>query len=427
MLLLTADSGLLGPISKLFGILMNGIYLGLEKIGFGNIGVAIIIFTLITRLILYPFTVQQQKSSKLMAIIQPEIKAIQSKYEGRQDKQSLMEQQEEIKAVYEKYGTSMTGNCIQLLIQMPIIFALYRVIMNVPAYVNVIKEHFINIVDAIGGVSAIPKIQAFASSDKAIEKIGNTIKGFKDIASKTNVEEQKNLIIDFLYKLNPEQIKQFSSNFSSDAQQVITNEMEYINEANSFCGLNLSTAPSAHGIGLNPYLIIPVLACVTQYFSVVFMQMQTQNKNNENDQINQTMKSMNIMMPIMSAVFCYGFATGIGVYWIASSVFMVITQLIVNAQLKNMNVDDMIKKNVEKANLKRAKKGLPPINAEKASSNIKKMEENSERKLKERENLLNNQKQLMENAGKYYFENENPDSLFTKAGMVQKYNEKHNK
>ena len=139
MLFLTAHDGLLGPISTLFGYLMNGIYIALDKFGLGNIGVAIIIFTLITRLLLYPSTVRQQKSSKLMAIIQPEIKAIQAKYEGRQDQQSMMAQQAEIKAVYEKYGTSMTGSCVQLLIQMPIIFALYRVIMNVPAYVPAIK------------------------------------------------------------------------------------------------------------------------------------------------------------------------------------------------------------------------------------------------------------------------------------------------
>ena len=96
---------------QLFGKLMNIIYLGLDKVGLGNIALAIIIFTLITRVILYPSTVKQQKSSKLMSIIQPEIKAIQAKYEGRQDREAMMAQQAEMKAVYEKYGTSMAGNC----------------------------------------------------------------------------------------------------------------------------------------------------------------------------------------------------------------------------------------------------------------------------------------------------------------------------
>lgn len=429
MLFLTAHDGLLGPIAKLFGYLMNGIYLLLDKFGLGNIGVAIIIFTLITRLILIPFTIKQQKSSKIMAIIQPEIKAIQAKYEGMKDQQSMMAQQAEIKAVYEKYGTSMTGSCVQLLIQMPIIFALYRVIMNVPAYVPAIKERFMSIVDTIltdaGAIDKLIKFHQEGNFDRVInlEKQLHNFSGTGEI--------QKNYIIDFLYKLNPTQFGNLIANFSQEIQSVVAPQYEIIDKANSFCGLNLSTAPNANGFTLSPYLLIPILAALSQYLSVWFMQQQTKSKvksNDENDTMQQTMNSMNIMMPIMSAVFCWGFATGIGVYWIATSVFMIVTQILVNKQLEKMDIDKMIKENIEKANKKRAKKGLPPINEVKATDNIRKMEENYEKKEKAREELINNQKEQIEKSNKYYFENEsNPDSLFAKANMVQKYNEKHNK
>ena len=429
MLFLTAQGGLLGPIATLFGYLMNGIYLALDKFGIGNIGIAIIIFTLITRILLYPFTVRQQKSSRLMAIIQPEIRLIQEKYEGKKDQQSMLAQQAEIKAVYEKYGTSMTGSCVQLLIQMPIIFALYRVIINVPAYVPAIKEKFINIVDAMGGVNAIEILTKFFNDNAAnIKNITlNQIHNF-GLDGNYTIEQQKDFIIDFLYKLNPTQMQELITKFPVEAQNVITKDLEIINNANTFLGLNLSTAPSVNGFTLSPYLLIPILAGLTQYLSIKIMQSQTQVKtNNEDDPSQQMMNSMNLMMPIMSAVFCWGFATGIGIYWIATSVFMVITQLIVNAQLKNLDIDEMIKKNLEKANKKRAKKGLPPINEEKAANNIKKMEENAERKEKEREEKLNSQKLHIEEAEKYYFDGENKDSLFAKANMVQKYNEKNNK
>lgn len=429
MLFLTAHDGLLGPIAKLFGYLMNGIYLLLDKFGLGNIGVAIIIFTLITRLILIPFTIKQQKSSKIMAIIQPEIKAIQAKYEGMKDQQSMMAQQAEIKAVYEKYGTSMTGSCVQLLIQMPIIFALYRVIMNVPAYVPAIKERFMSIVDTIltdaGAIDKLIKFHQEGNFDRVInlEKQLHNFSGTGEI--------QKNYIIDFLYKLNPTQFGNLIANFSQEIQSVVAPQYEIIDKANSFCGLNLSTAPNANGFTLSPYLLIPILAALSQYLSVWFMQQQTKSKvksNDENDTMQQTMNSMNIMMPIMSAVFCWGFATGIGVYWIATSIFMIVTQILVNKQLEKMDIDKMIKENIEKANKKRAKKGLPPINEVKATDNIRKMEENYEKKEKAREELINNQKEQIEKSNKYYFENEsNPDSLFAKANMVQKYNEKHNK
>lgn len=428
MIFLTAHGGILGPIATLFGHLMNGIYLALDKFGIGNIGLAIIIFTLITRIILYPFTVKQQKSSRLMTIIQPEIKAIQGKYEGKTDQASMIAQQAEIKAVYEKYGTSMTGSCVQLLIQMPIIFALYRVIMNVPAYVPAIKSMFMKIVDAMGGVEAIDSITKFCTDQGInIKRIAAQIPENFGVGSGISVEAQKDYIIDLLYKLNPEQMKALASTFPANAQNIINVEMEAINKANSFLGLNLSTAPNVYGF-FSPYILIPILAAVTQYLSIKIMQVQTRpNPNGEVDNMQQTMNSMNLMMPIMSAVFCWGFATGIGLYWIATSVFMVITQLIVNKQLENLDIDEMIKQNVEKANIKRAKKGLPPINEVQAANNIKKMEEKNERIIKEREELINSQKEHIENADKYYFDNEDKDSLFAKANMVQKYNEKNNK
>ena len=431
MLFLTAHGGILGPIATIFGHLMNGIYLGLDKIGIGNIGLAIIIFTLITRIILYPFTVRQQKSSKLMAIIQPEIRVIQAKYEGKKDQESMMAQQAEIKAVYEKYGTSMTGSCVQLLIQMPILFALYRVIMNVPAYVPAIKEMFMKIVDAMGGVNAIDTITKFYNEHvNELKSINlNTLHNF-GVEGGYTLEAQKNFIIDFLYKLNPNQMQQLVSQFSTEAQAIMNTEINAINKANSFLGLNLSTAPSAHGFSFLPpyYILIPILAGLTQYLSVKFMQAQTKTPSgNDEDSMQQTMNSMNLMMPIMSAVFCWGFPAGLGVYWIATSVFMVLTQLIVNAQLKNLDIDEMIKKNIEKVNVKRAKKGLPPISEQKAANNLKMMEEKTEREIKEREELVNSQKQKTEEANKYYFDNEDPNSLFAKINMVQKYNEKNNK
>ena len=423
MLFLTADTGLLSPIVYLFGLLMNFIYNILDKIGIGNIGLAIIIFTLITKILLFPLSVKQQKSSRLMSIIQPEIQAIQKKYEGQKDQATIMKQQQEIKAVYEKYGTSMSGSCVQLLIQMPIILALYRVIMNIPAYVNSIKVHYENIVDAIGGINVIDKLKDFATENK-LETILKQVNNFEI----GNVEAQKNLIIDFLYKLNPNQLKTLLETFPTTIQQTVADNINFINDANSFLGLNLATAPNVNGFVPNPYWLIPIFAFLSNYLSVVLMQKANQNKLiNEEDQSQQMMKTMNVMMPVMSAVFCFSFATGIGIYWIASSLFMVLQQFIINAQLKNLDIDLLIKENIEKANKKRAKKGLPLINSEKATNVIKKMEEKVAFEEQKRKEVLEKQKSMEEKANEFYFKDEDPNSLFAKAHMVQKYNEKHNK
>lgn len=424
---LTADQGMFSFITTIFGFLMNFIYNMLSKIGIESIGWSIIIFTLITRVILYPMTIKQQKSTKLMSIIQPEINAIQKKYEGKKDQISLMNQNQEIKEVYEKYGTSMTGGCLQILIQMPIIFALYRVIMNIPAYVGEIRNHYVSIVNAIGGVEAFEKIKTFASDNK-LEKLVNF--------NVNNITEQGkyNLIIDFLYKLNPNQLKLVFNSFSEDIIEIVSTNLSYIEKANSFFGLNLSTSPSTYGIFPSPnfnfYLLIPIFAFLTQYASVILMQKANTskiNQNDENNQMQQTMKAMNITMPIMSMVFTYTFATGIGLYWIASSLFMGIQQLIVNYQLSKIDINEMIKKNIEKANKKRAKKGLKPIDENKTVYDIKKMEEKYEKEEERRNKLLEGKEDKEKEAEKFYFENEDKNSLSAKANMVLKYNQKNDK
>ena len=423
---LTQDTGaILGPISKIFGLLMNFIYESLSKIGLGNIGLAIIVFTLITRLILLPTTIKQQKSAKLTAIIQPEINAIRKKYEGKTDQASMMMQQQEIKAVYEKYGTSMTGGCLQLLIQMPIIIALYRVIMNIPAYVVRIKQYFEIIVSEIGGLNSISIIKKFAEENNLTKLVPNLFN--TELSSKTAMA-QENLIIDFLYRLNPTQFNDLMNLFENANKEVINENLHNINTINSFCGLNLATAPSIYGFSFSGYMFIPVLAFLSQYISSLYMQKANKTKlTDENDQMQQTMKTMNIMFPVMSAVFCWQFATGVGIYWIASAVFMTLTQIFINMHLNKIDLDVLIAQNIEKANKKRAKKGLAPIDPKKTANTFKMMEEKVEKKEQERNTVLENQQDKLVEADKFYFENENKDSLFAKANMVSKYNEKNKK
>ena len=86
-----------------------------------------------------PMTINQQRTSKMSSVMNPEIQSIQKKYRNKKDQASMMKQQEEIQQVYDKYGTSMMGGCLPLLIQMPFLFALYPVIYNIEAYVPAIK------------------------------------------------------------------------------------------------------------------------------------------------------------------------------------------------------------------------------------------------------------------------------------------------
>ena len=106
---------IIGHIAVILGLIMDGLFRVTANFGVTNIGLSIILFTLIINLLMWPLTVKQQKSSRLMSVMQPELQAIQKKYRGKTDNVSVMRMQNETKAVYAKYGTSMTGGKFSLL------------------------------------------------------------------------------------------------------------------------------------------------------------------------------------------------------------------------------------------------------------------------------------------------------------------------
>lgn len=123
-------------LAWVLGYVMRGIYLVLSSIGIENIGACIIVFTFITRMLMYPLTVKQQKMMKLNAVVMPEIQALQKKYAGKnRDQQAMLRMQGEQQAIYDKYGYSMSGGCLPSLLTFPIMFALYPVVYNITQYV----------------------------------------------------------------------------------------------------------------------------------------------------------------------------------------------------------------------------------------------------------------------------------------------------
>lgn len=165
---------IIGPVAQILGYIMEGIFFCLDKIGIPNIGLAIILFTIVVNLLMLPLTIKQQKFSKLSAKMNPELQAIQAKYKNKKDNESMMKMNEETQAVYAKYGVSPTGSCVQLIIQMPILFALYRVIYAMPAYVGKIKEAFLPLVDKlISQAGSADFIQTFRDAAMFAKQFSN--------------------------------------------------------------------------------------------------------------------------------------------------------------------------------------------------------------------------------------------------------------
>lgn len=351
-LVLTQTGGILGPFATALGFIINYIYKGLEFIGIANIGVAIIIFTLIVNLILLPLTIKQQKSSKMMTVMNPELQKIQAKYKGRRDQESMARMQAETSAVYKKYGTSPTGGCLFMIIQLPILFALYQVIYHVPAYVDSINVLYTNIATPLSQVSGGGEIMT-----GLIQELSLRVTNFDF--------NNTNTIIDALAALKTADWNILSDAFKSapDVINAISVNSPAIISANSLFGvLNMADLPLTNGWW--PGALIPILSGASQYASMkISMANQPQNNNPDNPMGN-SMKTMNMIMPLFSVFICFTFNIGIGIYWIANAIVRTVIMVIANKIIDKKGIDKMIEENKEKARKKAEKRGEDPSKVE---------------------------------------------------------------
>lgn len=405
---------LVGPVANVLGVIMNWIYEFLDMMNIGNIGTAIILFTLIVKALMLPMSIKQQKFSKLNSVMMPEIQQIQKKY-ANLDKSSpkynemLMKQNTEMKEVYEKYGTSPTGGCVQMLIQMPILFALYQVIYKIPGYITKVR----NLYEPIR--EALMNIPTYLDNADLIDLARSNAISPESLAD-------GNSVIDLLYNFDKAEWAKFTEIFPN-LNEYVAKALPEIERVNYFLGLDLATAPSQQ---IWPGILVPILAGVTQWLSSKMLQTESKTTKGE-DTMGSTMKTMNIVMPLMSVVFCFSFSTGIGVYWIASSVVMILVQIVVNKYMERIDINQMVEKNIEKANVKRVKKGQKPLKAKPVLS-VRTIEEERELEEKKDAELKDRVSKQVEKSTEYYTTtNTKKGKLASRAGMVQQYNDKNDK
>ena len=410
ILMTQVSTPIIGQAAWLLGKIMDGIYRVMDLIGIHNLGVCIILLTIVIYTLLMPLTIKQQKFSKMSAAMNPELQKVQQKYKGKNDQASMQKMQEETQAVYQKYGVSATGSCVQLAIQMPILFALYQVIQNIPAYVGSVYNVFNGVCTKILAVDGFTDIINNFITDNKMTRV-------------RQVTENADSIVDFLYALSPSQWESLQniSQFSGFSDQISKTASE-IQKMQTFGVLNIADQPLSYIktgslILIIAALAIPLLSWATQMLNLKLMpQAATQNGNNDNNAMASSMKTMNTVMPLMSAFFCFTFPVGLGIYWISGSVVRSIQQLIINRHMNKIDLQDLIDENMKKLEKKREKAGLPPQKiTNQAHQNVRNINPNqgkNDQKLEE----------AYKNASKA-----KPGSITAKANMVRDFDERNKK
>lgn len=434
-ILLTAYPGsILGPIAKLLGMLMDWIYSGISDITGGRVEsvvLSIVIITIIIYMCLLPLTIKQQKFSKLSQKMQPEMQAIQAKYKNKKDQASMMAMQEETQLLYQKYGISPMGSCVQMLIQMPILLALYRVFYNIPAYLSGVKGSFTGLVDSIQQTSGYQDtLVSLMEKYNVVTSSGLNASNAASKLADASGDTLSNYIIDILYKLPSKGWDALmDGKFFDGIQSAVEKTHDALLHFNYFLGLNISDTPwyiiksnftdkpDKWLLFVILALLIPVLSYLTQMLNIKLMPQTT----NGNDQVASQMKMMNLMMPLMSLFFCFTVPVGLGIYWICSALVRGIQQFFVNRHIENLDLEAVMAKNEEKAKKKREKMGLSEDYIKKAAQIKTKSIEN-----KANVSASAETEEKLAKAAEYKA-NAKAGSLASKANMVKEFNERNSR
>jgi len=292
---------------NIFGYVLRELYVLID-----NYGLALILLTLIARLIMLPSSIKQQKGTAKMQRMQSKVRKIQQQYAGDQKKI-----QEETQALYSREGYNPMGSgCLPLVLQLPVIYGLIGVIYRPLTYVLNIPE------------------ETVATLTKAAETV-------------LEVSTKNNRTIELLIIEN---IDKFTQYIPAEIYKTIS-EFDF-----EFLSISLGQVPSIKEPSI--LWLIPILALVSNLASSLFMYIR-QKETNPAMAKNPSMGCMTFGMPIFSLIFTFQFPVGIGVYWIASSFIAFIQTVILNLiyspkkTMTRLLIDETVQRRSKEENIKR--------------------------------------------------------------------------
>ncbi len=289
-------------ITPFFGIVIKFIYDIFGK----NYMLALVLFAILVKIILLPFGIKQQKNSLKQAKMRPMETAIRRKYAGRNDQKTQQAMQQEIMELYQSEGYNPASGCLPLLIQMPVLFGLYSVIVNPLKYISGMAE---------GVVTTLTNIFSATNYDidviRAVSNMGAAVKPV--------VESQVT---------------------SADLLAI-----EELRKSFSVFGIDLSVEPT---IGFNIYIIIPILTFVFAFFSTKIIRKFTYQPE-QNADMQRSMSMMDWSMPLLSVWISLSVPAAIAIYWIIQNILSALQQVLLH---KLMPIPVTTEEQIKEAELK---------------------------------------------------------------------------
>ena len=318
----TREPGMIvGPIAKFLGVIYNSVFNFIYGVIQPNsLGIAIILFTILVKVVLVPLMYKSQESNYKMQRLQPEMTKIKKKYEGKKDAESQQRMAMEMQKLQKDNNVNMMGGCLPMLIQLPILYALFYIFQQAYIYIDVVGANYHAIADVLISIPVDTRLDIFTNMILA-HKVNI------DVASTTDMVKLVNMLTATEWNTVIASVGDYATQLTPLLAQKTSIE--------TFLGISMISK-----VGFSfPGIIIPVVAGVTTYFSSVAMTKKSAQSGGDDPSM-QMMKSMNVMMPIMMGGMCITMPGGIGIYWTVSNLIQVGQTLLLNKYFRSKDAKE---------------------------------------------------------------------------------------
>lgn len=294
-------------LANIFGYLLNFIYQIVN-----NYGIAMIIFTIILKLIMLPISIKQQKTLKKSAKMQVKVKEIQEKYSNDQVRQS-----QELMDLYKRENMSPFSGCLSSIIQLIIVLSMFYLVRRPLTYMKHIDTDLLNqytqeVAASTEGALRYPEIAIIKAMSDKDENIRINMDFFgldlSDIPTQ-NYKDLKVYIIPLLYVFTSFISIRLTTNLNKKKQEEKNNKEELIKE-------NIDKTKE------NNKEKLPV-------------KVEEKQEDKEIDTMEEMQRQMNFMMPVMAVSIALIAPLGLALYWLVSNLLMIIERLIINKFFKD--------------------------------------------------------------------------------------------